>query len=174
MNSLKQIREAGKADAVMLAELGGRTARTWFADVYTEEELQSFLKRDFTESVLRKQIENSEAHTFLVHEIDGQPAGFARINWCKPVPLTDDSGAELQKIYYLPEFTGRGLGRALMQAVIDTVAVRNERYLWLDVLNNNPRACAFYLELGFEILGSKRFATGRGEIGMQVLRLPVA
>lgn len=167
------IREARSEDAAELAQLGRRTARAWFADVYTDEELQAFLRRDFREDVLRSQIESPLLHTFLIHELKGQPSGFARLNWHKPIPLTEDSGAELQKIYYLPQCTGKGLGRKLMAAVIATVAARGEKLLWLDVLDNNPRARDFYQELGFEILGAKPFATGRGEIGMHVLRLRI-
>lgn len=174
MNKPGHIREAGSGDVAMLAELGRQTSKVWFADVYTADEMQSFLQRDFSEQVLQQQIESVESHTFLIHELNDRAAGFARINWRKPIPLTTDSGAELQKIYYLPEHTGKGLGRNLMTAVIAVVAARGEQNLWLDVLDSNPRARTFYQQLGFEVLGSKPFATGRGEIGMQVLRLRIA
>lgn len=173
MTGLGRVREAGSEDASILADLGRRTARSWFADVYSDKELRAFLQRDFAEAVLRKQIEKSAAHTFLIHDVDGRPAGFARINWHKPIPLTGDIGAELQKIYYLPAHTGQGLGAILMRAVIDAAAERHEKNVWLDVLDNNPRACAFYQKLGFEVCGSKPFATDLGEIGMQVLRLRI-
>lgn len=173
MNAPDRIREAGSGDAAKLAELGRITTEAWFADVYTADELQSFLQRDFSEPVLNKQIESAELHTFLIHEVNNQAAGFARINWRKPIPMTAVTGAELQKIYYLPECTGLGLGRKLMNAVMAKAAERGESYLWLDVLDSNPRARAFYQELGFELLGSRPFATGRGKIGLKVLRLRI-
>ena len=173
MSESSTTREATGADVADLARLGRDTSRTWFANVYTDEELQAFLERDFAEEVLAAHISSRETYTYLIHELHGQAVGFARINWHRPIPLSKGTGAELQKIYYLPAHTGKGLGRELMMAVIKTVAARGESILWLDVLDNNPRACEFYKKLGFEILGAKPFVTGRGSIGMQVLRLRV-
>ncbi|NNF51199.1 MAG: GNAT family N-acetyltransferase [Gammaproteobacteria bacterium] len=170
MSGTTRIREACIADVPVLATLGRKISKTWFAEVYTDSELLEFLDRDFSEDVLSNHIQSPESHTYLIHEWGDDPVGFARINWGRPIPLTDETGAELQKIYYLPGHTGKGLGRALMTAVTEAVAARAVSSLWLDVLNSNPRARSFYLELGFEVIGDKPFATGRGEIGMQVMR----
>lgn len=166
----ERIYQAGLEDTARLSALGIQTARTWFADVYTDAELRAFIERDFSVAVLRKQLADSEAMTFLLHEVAGELLGFARINWAQPVPLEGGHGAELQKIYYLPKCTGRGLGRRMMAAVIDTVAARGVRTLWLDVLGSNPRALAFYEQLGFVRVGELPFATDRGAIGMVVLK----
>lgn len=141
----------------------------WFSEVYSPPELRAFIERDFSPVVLRAQLASPQLHTFLLLEVRGQAVGFARINWARPVPLTNNTGAELQKIYFLPAFTGQGLGRLLMEAVFETVWQRGERVLWLDVLKSNPRARALYERLGFEYLGEKPFRTALGEIGLDVL-----
>ncbi len=165
------IRIATIHDAGQLAELGAATASTWFADIYSREEMRAFLARDFAEAVLQEQLAQPQKHLFLLHEIDQESVGFARINWDRPIPGTGFKGAELQKIYYLRQHTGYGLGSSLMQAVISTVKERRERRLWLDVLKSNPRALALYERLGFRRLGERPFATARGEIGLHVLLL---
>lgn len=167
----ERIYEARQADAQRLAELGKITARHWFSDVYSASELDAFLQRDFTAEGLRQQLAAPDTFTFLIHEVGGTAVGFARINWDRPVPFGEQRGAELQKIYYLPERTGEGLGRRLMAAAQETVAARGVRILWLDVLKSNPRARALYERLGFKVIGELPFATERGEIGMDVLCL---
>lgn len=174
MTGSARTREASSDDIPALVKLGRETSRRWFADVYTSEELSAFLERDFRDDVLAAHIRSPELHTYLIHEWQNKPVGFARINWGKPIPMTDETGAELQKIYYLDGHTGKGLGRELMAAVIEVVAGRGESNLWLDVLNNNPRAGSFYKKLGFDLIGDKPFATGRGEIGLQVMRMRVS
>lgn len=169
MTANERIYEARPADAKCLAELGEITSRHWFSQVYSAAELEAFLQRDFTEEGLRKQLENPQAFTFLVHEVAGAAVGFARINWDRPLPFSDLRGAELQKIYYLPARTGQGLGRKMVAAVKEKVATRGVGILWLDVLKSNPRARALYEQLGFRFMGELPFATGRGEIGMDVL-----
>lgn len=173
MSAQELIREAQPADAAMLADVGRRTAEHWFQKVYSPQELQAFLQRDFTEDVLSEQIANAERHTFFIHEVGHKAVGFARLNWDKPVPLTKESGAELQKIYYLPACTGRGLGHRLLNVIVEAVALRGEKILWLDVLDNNPRARAFYEQYGFETVGPAAFVTDLGNIGMHVLMLRV-
>lgn len=173
MTPSERIFEAQPGDAGRLAELGRATSKAWFSDVYSLAELNAFLERDFTEEGLRQQILQPDAFTFLLHEMAGTAIGFARINWDRPIPFSEERGAELQKIYYLPTSTGQGHGRKLMAAVIDEVGERGVTALWLDVLKSNPRARALYERLGFEWVGELPFKTDVGEIGMDVLRRKV-
>lgn len=166
---MAMIRIATIDDASRLAALGAATARAWFADIYSEEEMRAFLARDFRVEVLQEQLSRPEQHLFLLHELEEKSLGFARINWDRPVPGTQYTGAELQKIYYLRGYTGKGLGSRLMRAVIAAVKNRGEPRLWLDVLKSNPDAMALYERLGFRRLGERPFATTRGEIGLQVM-----
>ncbi len=166
----ERIFEAQADDAGRLAKLGRATSKVWFAKVYSQAELKAFLQRDFTEEGLRQQLMQPKSFTFLLHEVAGKAVGFARINWDRPVPFSDERGAELQKIYYLPASTGQGYGRRLMAAVTDKVVARGVTTLWLDVLKTNPGARALYERLGFEWVGELPFKTDLGEIGMDVLR----
>ena len=68
--------------------------------------------------------------------------------------------AELNRIYVAAEWHGRGVGRALMdRALADAKRAACDR-LWLGVWEHNPKAMAFYRELGFEIVGTQSFMLG--------------
>ena len=71
----------------------------------------------------------------LVIEEDGVVAGFAAF-----------APAQLYALYLLPEFWGRGLGRALHDRVVEGMS-GGSAILW--VLATNERAKAFYLRQGW-------------------------
>jgi ribosomal protein S18 acetylase RimI-like enzyme len=56
----------------------------------------------------------------------------------------------LEDLYVRPQARGSGLGRALVQAVIDRATARGCRRVELDVNSENPAAMALYRSLGFD------------------------
>ncbi len=58
----------------------------------------------------------------------------------------------VDQIYLLPKYQGRGIGAACMKRIIDD-ADREQKPVTLQVLKINPRATAFYQRLGFTIVG---------------------
>ena len=60
---------------------------------------------------------------------------------------------EVISLYLRPEYTGRGLGRALLEAALDALDAMgfDEVFLW--VLEENTRARAFYERAGFVCSG---------------------
>jgi ribosomal protein S18 acetylase RimI-like enzyme len=78
----------------------------------------------------------------------GPPAGVAQVRYRYGVWL----GAEdcwLEDVFVDPGARGRGLGRALVEAVIERARERGCRRVELDVNEANPAAIALYERLGF-------------------------
>jgi len=83
---------------------------------------------------------------FLLHEIDGRLAGFC---WTK---VHQEETGDLGEIYVIavdPDFHGRGLGRDLTLAGLDSLASRGVRTGILYVDAENTAAIALYKSLGF-------------------------
>lgn len=73
--------------------------------------------------------------------VDGEPCGFV---FARPTPEDDSPrGIELRVLYTLKKAHGTGLGRMLVDAVLD----RDAAWLWM--LEGNDRAEQFYKKLGF-------------------------
>jgi mycothiol synthase len=87
---------------------------------------------------------------FRVYEVDGAMAGFC---WTKIHPATEDDD-ELGEIYVIavdPDFHGRGLGRQLTLAGLESLAERGITTAMLYVDADNHVAVAMYEQLGFTV-----------------------
>ena len=58
--------------------------------------------------------------------------------------------ADIQTIAVHPDFRRHGLGRRLMDALLEEAEARNARRIFLEVRADNPHAIALYSSLGFD------------------------
>jgi ribosomal protein S18 acetylase RimI-like enzyme len=88
---------------------------------------------------------------FAIARSQGRVVGMA--GGGPPQGDTPPAPEELYTVYVIAEAYGAGVGRALVERVI------GDRPAFLWVLEDNPRAIAFYRKLGFEPDGSRQFLT---------------
>ena len=72
---------------------------------------------------------------------------------------------EIVSLYLLPEYMGRGFGKALLEAAVEALAGQGFREVLLWVLEENRRARRFYERAGFSCSGDRR----EDEIGGKLL-----
>lgn len=84
--------------------------------------------------------------------------------------------ATLFNIAVDPAFQRRGLGRELLEAVIDEVEKRGVATLWLEVRASNAAAIALYESLGFNEADVRRnyYPTADGHEDAIVMALPLS
>lgn len=100
---------------------------------------------------------------------DGEMAAFA----ITQIVLDE---ATLFNIAVDPAYQRRGLGRALLEAVIDEVEKRGVATLWLEVRASNAAAIALYESLGFNEADVRRnyYPTADGHEDAIVMALPLS
>jgi ribosomal protein S18 acetylase RimI-like enzyme len=70
-----------------------------------------------------------------------------------PMPgVPDESAWQVRGMATLPEFRGRGLGKAMLGALVTHVAGQNGKVIWC---NARTPAVGFYRKLGFETRGGE-------------------
>lgn len=166
---MSEIRIATLNDLEMLADIGKTTYIVHFSSAWpVKEEMDTFLQKDFSLLALQQSLAGTTSTWFLVEE-GKQALGFAKVNWDSKISASDLVGMELQKIYFLPEATGKGLGNQLFNKIEELAYERKTPYLWLEVVQSNVAARIFYERHGFVVDHEEILKIGDNRIPMWVM-----
>ena len=83
------------------------------------------------------------AGVFLVARLEGEPAG------CGGVCRLDDDTAEIRRMYVVPSARGRGVGRAILDRLLDEARALGYRRIRLETGNRQLEAMRLYERAGF-------------------------
>lgn len=103
-------------------------------------------------------IKDPEIDVFVSLDEAGRIVGFASIQASRDADAPEATG-ELTTIYLLPEWWGRGRGRALLETCLDRARQRGFARVTLWVLDSNQRARRFYEKAGFTTDGASKTET---------------
>lgn len=104
----------------------------------------------------------------LLALVDETPAGLA---WGRIADEEPDA-AHIYSVWIAPDHRDRGLGRVLIQAVIDWARAREVRVVRLDFTVGNDAAVRFYRRFGFVETGARKHM--RGELWSELMELVLA
>ena len=154
------IRYANENDAILLADLGRKTFNDTFASQNSPENITLYLSKSFSEEIQTKELENPNV-MFLIAESDGQPIGFVKLKMHNTIEgVSGQKPIELERIYSIHEYIGKGVGAELMKRSIQEARERGFDCLWLGVWEENPRAIKFYEKWGFKKVTTHTFLLG--------------
>jgi ribosomal protein S18 acetylase RimI-like enzyme len=160
-----RLRRAVPGDAPALALLGQATFLETYADVVFAGDLLAFCAAEHSVEAYRRLLGDEANALWLACAGPGDvPVGYALLS--PSARYTDDARAddlELKRIYLLHRFQGNGLGRRLLQAVLDEARRRDCGRVLLVAYHGNDAAIAFYRRRGFREVG--RFVFRVGERG---------
>jgi ribosomal protein S18 acetylase RimI-like enzyme len=120
-----------------------------FADHWTENGMDLYLEQEFGSNRLVAELEGSDFAYFFIKE-EGEAVGFLKMKYRSSPELSEERNCELEKIYILPKYSGKGIGKMAMSKVIAHAKKSGINLLFLCVIDTNTNAIAFYEKLGFE------------------------
>jgi len=134
--------------------------RAWpaaYGEILSADQLAYMLETRYSESALRSQMENGE--TFLLALKNDQVLGFAGFE----MNYQQRHITRLHRLYIEPIRIRTGLGRLILEAVLNAAREAGDTAVNLNVNKFNP-AMGFYAHLGFACVGAEVLDIGHGYV----------
>ena len=156
------LREATPADIPALSKLATDSFIAKFGDLYSKENLTTFLTENLSEPAIAAEVVNPDRVYRLAEGDDGALLGYAKIGLTCGFPdhARGSRVMELKQLYTAPEATGKGIGGALMDWAMDQFAARAADEAQLSVYAHNEGAHRFYRRYGFDKVADITFHVG--------------
>lgn len=165
-----KIRQATLADAQLLSELGCSIYRAHFTHMWvSEDELNAFLEGEYSRSALEQSLQDRSI-CWYVAETD-RPVGFAKVTWESTIPDSKISGMQLNKLYLNPTETGKSYGHLMFETIKAFAREHKANRLWLEVLEQNERACHFYNKQGMKHIKNILFTTASQRSVLRIMEI---
>ena len=154
------LRRAQPTDARPLSIVAEATFRQTFGAHNSREDMDSFCASAYEEAIQAGEIGNPGMVTLLAQAGDAL-VGFAQLRWgTTPACVAAIDAGEIQRLYVVRDFHGKGIAQMLMDACLRSVVSRGSDVVWLGVWERNPKAIAFYRKCGFVEVGEHVFRVG--------------
>ncbi|MHA4844299.1 N-acetyltransferase family protein [Flavitalea antarctica] len=155
------------ADVDDINTIGFLAQQIWpaaYGSILKQEQISYMLNLFYSPDALIDQIKRQK-HSFVLAELEDEPVGFASFG-----ALDSEGLYKLHKLYVLPGNQGKGLGKALLDFIIEEIKTGNADpdspgnktlSLRLGVNRFNP-ALNFYERLGFAKIKEEKTDIGNG------------
>lgn len=145
---------ADESDIPLINKLAHSIWPNAYSGIISQQQINYMLEMMYSPSSLQKQM-SEEGCVFLIIRENDNPVGFA--SYAKQ----NDDEYKLHKLYVLTDLHGKGLGRQLLERVIQDVKSSGAKALILQV-NKNNKAIKFYERMGFSKTRDAVFDIGNG------------
>jgi ribosomal protein S18 acetylase RimI-like enzyme len=140
-------------------------AKSTFIDAFEAdndaEDFQSYIASAFSRSKLSEAIENPFTSFYFVYSKDDLVGYFKLNENDAQTDLKDEDSLELERIYVVKEFQGKGIGRRMLDHVKIVASRTRKTFLWLGVWEHNKAAIKFYENNGFSKFGRHPYYVGK-------------
>jgi ribosomal protein S18 acetylase RimI-like enzyme len=166
------ISRATLTDVKMLHQLSVRTFADAFGSQNRKEDMDQYLGTAMGIEQLTRELGDTENYFFLAWH-KGRLAGYTKIRANGEPDIIAEKPLEIERIYVLEEFQGKGIGASLMQHCLNHAAAGAYDVVWLGVWELNYKAVNFYKQWQFAICGSHPFLLGADKQTDMLMRRPV-
>lgn len=140
------IRFADLDDIPMIGYLAQQIWPETYGSILTPDQLAYMLDYIYSPASLTRQM-STDQHRFVIVELDEEPVGFASWGAIEPGVF------KLHKLYVHQKTQGKGIGKALMDFVIEQVREEDPSATALRLnVNRYNKAKFFYEKLGFAVI----------------------
>lgn len=151
-----------KISTKSIPEIERLSSEIWhkvYPSLISMEQIDFMLNMMYSRSSLEKQMLELE-HQFILISTEDEALGYASYSLKSAAEPTI---FRLNKLYLQPECHGKGLGKAMIQFIIEETLAQGAKFLELNVNKANP-TIAFYKKFGFAITEETVVQIGEGYV----------
>ncbi len=168
-----KLKEAGSQDIEQLQQIGRQTFYETFIEWNTEENVRMYIDESFATERLAAELKDTNSEFWLAAD-NGRVIGYLKVNsGHAQTELQDDRAIEIERIYVLKEYQGKGVAQLLYNKAIQIATIKEAEYVWLGVWENNLRAINFYRKNGFFVFDEHPFRMGKEVQTDLMMKLPL-
>jgi len=145
MNSTLSLRFADVHDINTIGFLAQQIWPSTYRNILSAEQINYMMDLFYSPASLKKQMKDDK-HTFILIEDEEGSLGFASYS-----KINTGGTYKLHKIYVLPTLQGKGIGKAMIDFIIENIKPLGATGLQLNV-NRHNKARSFYERLGFTVI----------------------
>ena len=143
------IRKATTADLSLLFTTCRQSYSENFSHHWNKGGLEWYLEKVYAMDSIATDLRGEEINYFIAFH-DQNPVGFMKLNLKSNLPdRPPEQGMEIEKLYFLPHYQGRGIGKKLISIAFDIAKRLEKKIVWLGVIDSNESAIEFYKKSGF-------------------------
>lgn len=150
-------------DIDLLQSISQQTFIEAFSGANTADNMTKYMAEKFSNETLLAELSN-QGSEFYFAQLDNRVIGYLKINSEQAqTELQHEHALEIERIYVLQEFHGKKVGQLLYEKALDIARLKNVRFIWLGVWEENLRAISFYQKNGFVAFDKHIFRLGDDE-----------
>ena len=145
------VRKVGLSDLQELRDIGIGSYVPHYTHMWKPGGLEWYLNRCFGDDFLEKELVNENVEYYIISAAE-QNIGILKLVLQEPLPDSEIVNAlYLEKIYFIKEWTGKGVGRELMNFVFERAKQMNRDCVWLVAMDTAEKPVRAYEKAGFTI-----------------------
>lgn len=144
-----KISKAGSADLRELQQIGIDSYLPHYAHLWKENNADWYLNKCFGDEFLAKEITDANVEYYII-STEEKNIGILKLVLQKTLPDSDiENALYLEKLYFIKEWTGKGVGRELMNFTFERAKELNRDCVWLVAMDTADKPVAAYKRAGF-------------------------
>lgn len=147
---------ATAADVSLLQQICREAYTEHFASHWDEGGLDIYLEAEFNTERVQQDIANPNKDYFFI-KLEEEFVGFIKMDFdASHEAFPTERCCELEKIYILPGYAGKGIGKKALGELISISRKKGMKVIFLYVIDTNETAMHYYLKMGFQKDGTGR------------------
>ncbi len=145
------LRKAGLANLRELRDIGIKSYLPHYTHLWKQNGVEWYMNKCFGDEALRNELCDPNIEYYIIAS-EPENIGILKLVLQKSLPDSDiENALYLEKVYFIKEWTGKGIGREAMNFTFNRAKELNRDCVWLVAMNTADKPIAAYKRAGFTI-----------------------